>query len=178
MATEDFDFSTSNQGATGWDMLTPKHELLLKKYIPMLLGNIELIVPYTDWRDDMRNPIGKHITQSVIVDQLAQEIPLDTIGWWLFTIRHWPHELARREAERKAKQQFPKGHVLVSSNDHQLEPTDLKCVDERRAQCRDEQIRCQGEERVVEKRDALSTQIKANASRSSADGRNLRTSLF
>jgi len=49
MATVDFDFSTSNQGATGWDMLMPEHELLLKKYIPILLGNIELIVPYTDW---------------------------------------------------------------------------------------------------------------------------------
>jgi hypothetical protein len=45
---------------------------------------------------------------------LEMGISLDVIGRFSLTIQHWPHELQRRDALRKAKAQFPEGHDLVS----------------------------------------------------------------
>ncbi|KAE9368225.1 hypothetical protein N431DRAFT_512210 [Stipitochalara longipes BDJ] len=113
MALPNFDFSTRNQGVSGWGMLTPKHELLLGKHLNMLRDNLDIIMD-----NDKHKTLEDHITKFEIIALLARGITLDTIGWWLFTIRHWPYEIARREAERKIKEEFPEGHVLTKAERH------------------------------------------------------------
>ncbi len=89
-------------------MLTPKHESLLEQYLYLLEEDIGLLYPNLK-----QEFLAAHSAKADIKAILAKEIPPDVIGWFLLTIQHWPHELRRRDTLKKARAQFPEGHILV-----------------------------------------------------------------